>query len=721
MENGTSAGNVTLVATTGANTKTTVNNEYTVKWTKGDAFYVFGKKKANNSYSSKGTFNWTSGTDTEGTFTGTVTGKMADLQYAVYPADKYTYSSGKMTVKFPETYTHPNSNAPMFGKVNPREGKVEFKKLLCGMMRVTVNKLPTGKSGSLKLEGTNVAGPATLTIDDEGNPSLAAISTDGKNAVTVSFTNSSDPLVLDIPLPEGEYTDGLIATLTITDTSDPAEAFNTGSFTVTAGKIKEMPEINIASITSSTISFEKEVESVTDAIQALAEGSKNVTINEVKTGDAIEIPESDSPITINIKTVGDNFAVKGAEGAATTPVVKINVPEGSTGTVNVENVERIEISGGWSEAVTGDASKVLEVKAGTNVKELAVEKIEHIEVSGTWEKVTASTGQSTFVVKADAVVKELTVEQGNIEIKEGGVVNKLTLNNDVTINNQLIIPAGESMEVILGTHELTLSSGYTLISAGSSLKLTGESSSNKGKVKDAGNGIDLYEDNANFTMENVAYEATNKNGYGVFTEAKVSSTTINIKNSTMKGKYYCVATNALEKVGTGNVITLEGSDFTADETALMVNTPATVTAKNCNFTGGWQGAFLRAGKSTFDACGFNLDVNSGYAENEVKAGATVWGTGNAAPSAAITAGNKTDGNAYKRKADFELKNGCTFSVKIDGNVDTEKTYPAIYIDAENEETQGVTFKYDNKAFESAGTGLDIRNKDKVTEVNNIPI
>ena len=103
----------------------------------------------------------------------------------------------------------------------------------------------------------------------------------------------------------------------------------------------------------------------------------------------------------------------------------------------------------------------------------------------------------------------------------------------------------------------------------------------------------------------------------------------------------------------------------------------------------------------------------------MKAGATVWGNGNKVPSAAITAGNKTDGNAYKRKASFELKNNCTFSVKINGTEDTS-TYPAIYIDAENEDTQGVTFTYDSDSFKDVGTGLDIRNEAKVTKVDKIP-
>ena len=76
---------------------------------------------------------------------------------------------------------------------------------------------------------------------------------------------------------------------------------------------------------------------------------------------------------------------------------------------------------------------------------LTVEDIDHVEISGDWEKVTASTGENTFVVKAGAVIKELVVTKGNIEIATDAVVNKLTLEADVTINSRLYIPVGAKM------------------------------------------------------------------------------------------------------------------------------------------------------------------------------------------------------------------------------------------------------------------------------------
>ena len=164
-----------------------------------------------------------------------------------------------------------------------------------------------------------------------------------------------------------------------------------------------------------------------------------------------------------------------------------------------------------------------------------------------------------------------------------------------------------------------------------------------------------------------------------------------------------------------NTITLSNSTFTADETALLVNIPVTVTATQCTFTGGWQGVFLRGGTSTFDGCTFNLAVNSQYDKNTMEAGAITWSEGNQAPSAAITAGNRSK-SAYDYKTTFELKNSCVFSVKVD---DTDsQDYPAIYIDAEkNKPNQGVVFKYSSDTFGSVGTGLDIRETTGKVTVN----
>ena len=722
VENGTAVDGFTLVATTGADTRTTVDDDYKVTWTTGDAFYVFGNKTGDKKYASRGTLTLKDAGEATGTFEGTVIGTVSKLQYAVYPADNY--DSGAMTLTFPDKYTYPVSNAPMFGKVNVGAGKVAFEQLLCGMMRVKVNGVPDGATGSLTLTSSNtyITGSAPLTIGTNDKATLSGLSDNKGKTITLSFKNegTTGSLLLDIPLPAGNYGDDLTATLQIDKAK--AVAFTTeADFEITDSEMKVMTELTIAKIDGTTISFTKNVASSEDANKELTAGAKNVTVAAMGSGDALEIPtnsSADDPVTINVSTATtDNFTVKGAQGG-TTEAIKINLPTGSKGTVTVENIKSVEITGGGNQTTPGTDSDPLVIAAGTGVEELTVKDIEHVEVSGTWKKATASTGDNTFVVKANAVIEDLTVEKGNIEIDPTAEVQKLTLKNDVTINKSLDILEGKSMEIDLGTYTLTLPSrpqgmkNNVRIFKNASLTITGDATE-KGTVNDGTKGISVDNDGATFKMENVKYIATNTNGYGIFLQDYVSRGTINIKNSTMTGKYYCVGTNAATPVGSDNTISLESSTFTANETALLVNTPTKVTATGCTFTGGWQGAFLRSGETTFDACSINLNVKKDYEACPIAAGATSWSNGNKAPSAALTAGNKGS-DAYDRTTTVNFKTSCSFSVTTDDS----NSYPTIYIDADTgKPNQGVIITYDGDCkttIEAKGV-LDIRNTDgKVT-------
>ncbi|WP_418698954.1 fimbrillin family protein [Bacteroides sp.] len=723
VENGTAVDGFTLVATTGADTRTTVDDDYKVTWTTGDAFYVFGNNTKDKTYSSRGTLTLKGAGGATGTFEGTVIGTVSKLQYAVYPADNY--DSGTMTLTFPDKYIYPVSNAPMFGKVNVGAGKVAFEQLLCGMMRVTLNGLKEGAEGSLTLTSSNtyITGSAPLTIGTNGKATLSSLSDNKGQMITLTFKNegATGSLLLDIPLPAATYGNDLTATLKIGEAE--VEAFTTeADFEITDSEIKVMTELTIAKIDGTTISFTKNVASSEDANKELTAGAKNVTIAAMGSGSALEIPNNSSaadPVTINVSAATtENFTVKGAQGG-TTEAIKINLPTGSKGTVTVENIKSVEISGGWDQT-SGTSGDPLVIAAGTGVEELTVKDIEHVEVSGTWKKATASTGDNTFVVKADAVIEDLTVEKGNIKIEDDGVVNKLTLNNDVTINRPFYVPVRETMAINLGTHQLTLvgdencdkKKNHVRIYEGASLTITGDASG-KGKILDQTRGISAADSDTKLTMENVIYTTDHDDTDGIFLNEQVSRASIDIKNSTIHSLYFCVSTNASAPVGSGNTIKLTDCTLVG-ETALLVNTPVTVTAKNCSFTGDWHAAFLRGGTSTFENCSFNLSVNNNNINTH-----TTWGTGNEVPSAAITAGNRNNNDTdYNYKTTLALKNNCTFTVKKDGETSTD--YPAIYLDAkENVATQGVTFTYDEscKAAVEAAGALVIKNTNGEVTVN----
>ena len=445
-------------------------------------------------------------------------------------------------------------------------------------------------------------------------------------------------------------------------------------------------------------------------------------------GSELEIPGNssvDDPVTINVSTATtENFTVKGVQGGGTA-AVKINLPEGSKGTVTVENIKSVEIIGGWGQtSSTVSDPLVIAATADTGVEELTVTDIEHVEVSGTWKKATASTGENTFVVKADAVIEDLAVTKGNIEIEQGADVKKLTLEADVTINKSFDILEGKSMEIVLGTHTLTLPvrpegvDNFIHIYKDASLTITGDAGS-KGKVIDKTQGIALANSNTNFTMTNVEYSADHTHAGGILINLYASNAAVEVDNCTMQSVEYCLNTNASIPVGSGNKITLINSAFTAKETALMVNTPVTVTATGCTFTGGWQGAFLRGGTFTFDGCNFGLNVNTVYGTSTVAPGAASWGGGNNAPAAAMTAGNRSTG-AYDYKTNITLKGNCSLAVQV-GGVDS-KDYPAIYLDAEKDKpNQGVTFTDSEATYTTSltevGKGFVINNTTGQVTVN----
>lgn len=381
----------TLVASTGADTKTTVDG-YQVKWTEGDAFFAFGGSTGTeNVYGATAKFDLASGAgSTEGKFNGTLTGNRSDLEYAVYPLD--AYNSADMTLTFSTDYYYPNSKAPMFGKLTSDKTKVEFGQLLSGMMRIRLNGLAASTSGGLVLEATNITGTAKLSIDDNGVASLGAVSSTGEisEGAFLHFENVSGDVVFDIPVPAGTYAEGITARLIIygEEGSEPASAQvfqTTQNFVMNPGVIKEMPAINNITIDASTgnLQFSVEVESVAEANRALEEGKKSIDIAEVASdAEAILIPVTSTeaePVTVNISSAQGNINVKGKEDGTPSPVVYINAPEVIT-------------------------------------QQLTVTGIEHVVINGQWQTVNASTGPNTLVVAAGAVVEKLVVNKGNVEV-----------------------------------------------------------------------------------------------------------------------------------------------------------------------------------------------------------------------------------------------------------------------------------------------------------------
>ena len=329
---------------------------------------------------------------------------------------------------------------------------------------------------------------------------------------------------------------------------------------------------------------------------------------------------------------------------------------------------------------------------------------------------TLAKGQKVFTnsIKggtADVVedATELTAALGNEEITLVTLAENVTLNSVLNISSTKTINLNN--QTLSSPQDITTKENGTLILKGGRIAQSG------------GSGI-ITESNSKVELDNVDYEG---DGWScIFNKEEAKNTHIVIRNSTIKGGYYAVTTNASNPVGS-TIFTLENSTFEADETAFLSNIPATITVKNCTFTGGWQGVFLRGGTATFEDCTINLKMDPAYNDvpEDHKKSDGIWADGNQAEGAALLIGNrcKENSTAYDYPTTVTLKN-TKFSVT--GTAKSSKTEreagntPSVYIWSRVETGKGTSFTYDTateNSFKVAGSGLYIGNEGENLTIN----
>lgn len=343
-------------------------------------------------------------------------------------------------------------------------------------------------------------------------------------------------------------------------------------------------------------------------------------------------------------------------------------------------------------------------------------------------------GNSAMIVKGTPTsgqTIDVKVSKGNFS--DLGVLDYLTDNANVKVNfnkdneiTALYIPKGRTVAVDLNKKNLTVKADKVpeIIEVEGVKKnninvfVSGNLTLKNGSVENNKKGMALTASNAKLELDGITYTTKNTGHNGIFNDPNVQSSSITVKNnSSITSVYYAINTNASTNPVGSTTITLENSTFTAKETALMVNIPSTVTVTGCTFNGGWQGVFLRGSTTTFTDSHINLVFANDYATSGIAQGAT-WGSGNNAPAAALTAGNRST-SAYDYKTNITLKNTTFSNSGTDNGGKSATGCPAIYIDTESassKPSQGVELTYDaasKNSFEAAGTGLVIGNKDNV--------
>lgn len=371
--------------------------------------------------------------------------------------------------------------------------------------------------------------------------------------------------------------------------------------------------------------------------------------------------------------------------------------------------------------------------------------------TGNWSDGTGKTGNATLAIAGKYGECTVNISGGTLTatgtaqllIKEGGnhprhisitggnfsdpsVLDYLSDNANVNIaqnkdceTTALYIPQNQTVTMNLNKHKLTIKADQTPANINTEIGskpnknvlISGNLTLKNGSVENDKEGMSLIAANAKMELNNITYTTTSTVHYGIYNNSNIEGSSITIKNSTMTSKYYAISTNALVNPVGRTTITLENSTFTADETALMVNIPSTITA------GGWQGVFLRGGTATFTDSHINLKFVDSYATSSKAQGAT-WGSGNDAPAAALTAGNRSSG-AYDYKTKITLTNTAFSNSGTDKSSKAATEQPAIYIDTEtasSKPNQGVELTYDEASktsFSAAGKGLVIGQKANV--------
>lgn len=325
-------------------------------------------------------------------------------------------------------------------------------------------------------------------------------------------------------------------------------------------------------------------------------------------------------------------------------------------------------------------------------------------------------GQSVAVGDAD----DLTAALNGFGTDEGKISNlQITISDDVELTPSLLtaaLVAGTSIGIDLGDHAMTLPGALDLASSGT-LTLR------NGTVNTPGGSGICCMTGGSILLDNVTYKTASDRGC-VFVAPNAENTSITIRNSTINGGYYALTSNASANPVATSTIVLENSTFTAAESGMMINIPCAITANNCEFTGGWQGVFLRGGKAAFTECSINLVMDPEYGdwpEKHVNADGT-WADGNQAETAALLMGNRCEKGhpSYNYPTSVTLTN-TTFSITGNngGGMDAENA-PAISVWSRVEEGNGASLTYDDAteaSFNAAGSGLVINNNGENLTLN----
>lgn len=352
--------------------------------------------------------------------------------------------------------------------------------------------------------------------------------------------------------------------------------------------------------------------------------------------------------------------------------------------------------------VTNDHTGVITISGGTfssNVSQYTEEGYTAVQKDGQYvvEKLdatnaVASVGENYFKSVADAV-EEAAKNNGTVILLRDAMFDTLSLSTG-------------SVTVDLSGYRLTSDSGKTSDITNSS-KLIIQDSRGTGKLvyngfQDPAQAAFEIQAGSSITLNGTHYETS---GTAVF--AWGNATIVNVQDTVIDSKGYCVGTNAAQTANYQVDINIVNSQLTSAldgaGTAVLFNVPGTLDIENSTLNGHWQGIIARGGTITVrDSVITNTydTLNNSYEDK--------WGTGNAVTVAGIAIGNKGN-NDYNYPVSVTLENTSVTSVGPN---------PAIYVYQMEGKMRTVTVKISG---DSAVSGDFIVKKDEKVEKVDVSI
>lgn len=400
-------GNTTITATfegAGANTRTTVNDQYQIVWLSTDALALFCTDD------SKATLAYQSGAGTTtATFSGSVESNKT-ASFSIYPdQESMSVTNNTLTMTLPATLANyaGTSNGPMYAKVTDAGNlnALSFKHM-AALIKLTVNKIPADATTFKITASNNIAGTCTADLNAE-YPVLTVNAEGAGKTITATFDASSATTSRSfyIPLPVGTYQ---FITAELTNGSDKVYFTKTlNDKTLNRRDLLEVPALDCVTVEATTPT------------------ALNEALNE-------NLPQTapEEKTTTDIAIAGE-FTTAAESAAIEVPVVEnsdINlafqsVPTTSEGALQLTDKNK-EGQTEPAETSTNNVSLAIpEVNGGeASAPSVAIDMprttvtLSAVGATATYNEVTVTTAKQTLVVNAGVTVKKLIIKGGNVEV-----------------------------------------------------------------------------------------------------------------------------------------------------------------------------------------------------------------------------------------------------------------------------------------------------------------